>query len=129
MEEDKYNYYLQYFLNQKGAGISYYSGRDYVPSSQDGDGLGDIFAAVKPALFSFAKDVGKQAISAGATVLKDIMRGKKAGESAKEAFSNAGVSLIDSTLNRASSSSKSLSSKRKKRVSKKKRNSQRNIFR
>ena len=55
MEDDKYNYYLQYYLNQKGAGISYYSGREYVPSVQDGDGLGDIFAAVKPAMFSFAK--------------------------------------------------------------------------
>mgnify|MGYP001803408450 CR=1 FL=1 len=74
--EHSYNDYLDYYLEQSGSRIRYYSGRRYVPSGQEGDGLGDLFRAAKPALMSFAKQAGKSVLSAGATVLKDVIRGQ-----------------------------------------------------
>lgn len=96
--EDRYSDYLEYYLEQKGSGMGYYSGRRYVPTGQQGDGLGDLFAAAKPALLGFAKKAGKHVLSAGASVLRDVLDGKNAGESAKKAFSSAGRSLLDDTL-------------------------------
>ena len=78
--EHRYNDYLDYYLEQSGSGIGYYSGRQYVPSGQEGDGLGDLFSAAKP------------------SVLKDVIEGKNAGESAKNAFSEVGMSLLDDTV-------------------------------
>ena len=100
--ENRYNDYLDYYLEQSGSGIGYYSGRRYVPSGQEGDGLGDLFRAAKPALMGFAKRAGKSVLSAGASVLKDVIEGKNAGESAKNAFSEVGMSLLDDTVKRVS---------------------------
>ena len=49
----------------------------------------------------FAKRAGKSVLSAGAAVLKDVVEGKNAGESAKKAFLEAGKSLLDDTVSRA----------------------------
>ena len=46
----------------------------------------------------FAKRAGKSVLSAGASVLKDVIEGKNAGESAKNAFSEVGMSLLDATV-------------------------------
>ena len=100
--EHRLNDYLDYYLEQSGSGIGYYSGRRYVPSGQEGDGLGDLFRAAKPALMGFAKRAGKSVYSAGATVLKDVIEFKNAGESAKNAFSEVGMSLLDNTVARVS---------------------------
>ena len=77
--EHRYNDYLDYYLEQSGSGIGYYSGRRYVPSGQEGDGLGDLFRAAKPALMGFAKRAGKSVLSAGASVLRDVIEDKNAG--------------------------------------------------
>ena len=128
-EDDKYSYYLQYYTEQKGSGLGHYSGRNYVPIVQDGDGLGEIFASAKPALINFAKNAGRRVLGAGASVLRDVLQGKNAGESAKKAFSEAGVSLLDDTIGGRGGAS-STSTKRSGRVSKGKRRAkrQKNIF-
>ena len=100
-QDYRYNDFLEYYLEQSGSGMGYYSGRRYVPAGQKGDGLGDFFKAAKPALMGFAKRAGKSVLSAGAAVLKDVIEGKNAGESAKNAFSEAGMSLLDDTVSRA----------------------------
>ena len=46
----------------------------------------------------FAKPAGKSVLSAGAAVLKDVIESKNAGESAKNAFSEVGMSLLDDTV-------------------------------
>ena len=81
--------------------MGYYSSGRYVPTGQEVDGLGDFFKAAKPALMGFAKRAGKSVLSAGAAVLKDVIEGKNAGESAKKAFLEAGMSLLDDTVSRA----------------------------
>ena len=62
--------------------------------------LGDLFRAAKPALMGFAKRAGKSVLSAGAALLKDVIGGKNAGESAKNAFLEAGMGLLDDTVSR-----------------------------
>ena len=59
------------------------------------------FKAAKPALMGFAKRAGKSVLSAGAAVLKDVIEGKNAWESAKNALSEAGMTLLDATVSRA----------------------------
>ena len=81
--------------------MGYYSGGRYVPTGQEVDGLGDFFKAAKPTLMGFAKRAGKSVLSACAAVLKDVIEGKNAGESAKNAFSEAGMRLLDDIVSRA----------------------------
>ena len=87
-------------MKQSGSGIGYFSGRRYVPTGQEGDGLGDFFRAAKPALMGFARRAGNSVLSAGATVLKDEIEGKN-GESAKNAFSEVGMSFLNDTVSKA----------------------------
>ena len=96
--EHRYNDYLAYYLEQSGSEIGYYAGRRYVPTGQEGDGLGDFFRAAKPALMGFAKRAGKSLLSAGARVLKDVIESKNTGESVKNAFSEVGMRLLDDTV-------------------------------
>ena len=49
----------------------------------------------------FAKRAGNSVLSADATVLKDVIEGKNAGESAKNAFWEVGMSLLADTVSRA----------------------------
>lgn len=124
--EHRYNDYLDYYMEQSGSGLGYYSGRRYVPSGQQGDGLGDFFAAAKPALMGFAKRAGKKVLSAGAAVLKDVIAGKDVAESAKSAFSEAGMSLLDDTVSRATGQKRKAKGKKSGVVKKSKR--AQNIF-
>ena len=56
-KDDRFKYYLQYYTEQRGDGMSYYQGRDYVPMPQEGDGPGDLFASAKPMFMGFANIV------------------------------------------------------------------------
>ena len=132
-KDDRFKYYLQYYTEQRGDGMSYYQGRDYVPMPQEGDGLGDLFASAKPMFMGFAKKAGKNLLSAGTSVLRDVLSGKDAKASARQAFSNAGLNLLDEIVDGGSSSSSSSQPKRQRkgRVSKKntKNKGKSNIFR
>ena len=101
MDNAEYDYYLSYYTEQSGGGLQHYQGRRYVPAGQDGGGLGDLFKAALPAIKGFAKKAGKRVLSAGATVLRDAIAGRNVGESAKNAFKNAGVHLLDDSLSMA----------------------------
>ena len=98
MDDAEYDYYLSYYTEQSGGGLQHYKGRRYVPAGQDGGGLGDLFKAALPAIKGFAKKAGKRVLSAGATVLRDAIAGRNIGESAKNAFKNAGAHLLDDSL-------------------------------
>ena len=80
--------------------MGYYPGRQYVPTGQEGDEPGDFFKAAKPALMGSAKRAGKSVLSAVAAVFKAVIEGKNAGESAKNALSEAGMSLVNDTVSR-----------------------------
>ena len=86
--------------------MSYYQGRDFVPMPQEGDGLGDLFASAKPMLMGFARKAGKNLLSAVTSVLKDVLSGKDAKASARQAFSNAGLNLLDDIVDSGSSQPK-----------------------
>ena len=75
---------------------------------------------------SFAKRAGKSVLSAGATVLKDVIEGKTAGESAKNAFSEVGMSLLDDTVSSVSGRKRKAPGTRDVKAKKQKR--PRNIF-
>ena len=74
---------------QSGSGMGYYSGRRVV-----------FFKAVKPALMGFAKWAEKSVFAAGAAALKSVIDGTNSGESANNAFSDVGMSLLDDTVSR-----------------------------
>ena len=101
-KDDRFKYYLQYYTEQRGDGMSYYQGRDYVPMPQEVDGLGDLFAM----FMGFAKKAGKNLLFAGTSVLKDVLSGKDAKASARQAFSNAGLNLLDDIVDSGSSQPK-----------------------
>ena len=129
-KDDRFKYYLQYYTEQRGDGMSYYQGRDFVPMPQEGDGLGDLFASAKPMLMGFAKKAGKNLLSAGTSVLKDVLSGKNAKASARQAFSDAGLNLLDDIVDSGSVQPKTQRKKRAK-VNKKKNTKNRsnaNIF-
>ena len=46
----------------------------------------------------FAKRAGKSVFSAGAAALKSVIDGTNSGESANNAFSDVGMSLLDDTV-------------------------------
>ena len=93
-------------------------GREYVPMPQEGDGIVDLFASAKPMFMGFAKKAGKNLLSTGTSVLKDVLSGKDAKASARQAFSNAGLNVLDEIINAGSSQPKR-QRKGKDRVSKK----------
>ncbi|MEM6403162.1 MAG: CHAT domain-containing protein [Cyanobacteria bacterium P01_D01_bin.116] len=77
--------------------MSYYQGRDFVPMPQEGDGLGDLFASAKPMLMGFARKAGKNLLSAGTSVLRDVLSGKDAKASARQALRSAQLKMLGNT--------------------------------
>lgn len=82
-----YNVWLSYYGNQAlqtGYGIEGYRGTPY----QRGAGLGSFFKALfrmaVPVIKSVSKQVGKHALSAGANVMSDLVRGEPVYESVKK---------------------------------------------
>lgn len=77
-----------YYVNQSGGRLAnfgtFYSGSPYV---QEGGGigsfLGGLFRMIRPVLFSGAKALGRESLSAGANILSDIATRKK-GEKVKD---------------------------------------------
>lgn len=81
-----YNMWLSYYGNQAlqtGFGIEGYRGTPY----QRGAGLGSFFKALfrmaVPVIRSAGKQVGKHALSAGANVMADLVKGQPVFESVK----------------------------------------------
>lgn len=82
-----YNMWLSYYGNQAlqtGFGIEGYHGTPY----QRGAGLGSFFKALfrmaVPVFKSVGKQVGKHALSAGANVMSDVVKGQPIFESMKK---------------------------------------------
>lgn len=86
--------YEDYYTNQVGHGLPYYSGTQY----QRGYGLGSIFAsigrAVLPLVKSGAKAVGKQVLRSGSQFAGDLIAGKNAKQAAVRRAKQAGSRLL-----------------------------------
>ena len=124
--ENDYEHYLAYYVDQTGDGMSVYTGRRFVPTGQSGDGLGDLFRAARPALLKFARNAGKRVLSAGANVLREAVSGGDVKAAAKSSFMDAGLGLLDDTMNTSNSHTRGTKSGR---VSKKKgKKRSKNIF-
>ena len=105
--------------------MGYYPGRRYVPTGQEGDGLGDFFKAAKRALMGFEKRAEECSFRRCCS-FKDFIEGKNAGESAKNGFSEAGMSLLDDTVSRATGKKRKASGRPGGKI--KKQRCSRNIF-
>jgi hypothetical protein len=96
--------YTRYYMRQA-------EGRDhgdtYRPYTQKGDGigsfLGGLFRRVFPLFSSGAKAIGKEALSTGVNLLKDMLSGKSMKESVSSRVTEAGSSLTKKAANKMSS--------------------------
>ena len=66
----------------------------------------DIIEVLRSEFNTMSKKAGKNLLSAGTSVLKDVLSGKDAKASARQAFSNAGVNLLDDIVDSGSSQPK-----------------------
>jgi len=96
--------YTSYYLRQAEGRDRVETNRSY---SQKGDGigsfLGGLFRRVLPLFSSGAKAIGKEALSTGVNLLKDMLNGKSMKESVTSRVTEAGTSLTKKAANKMGS--------------------------
>ena len=97
MEQNDQAFYEQYYSSQAGNGIDYYSGRNYMPR-QYGNGIGNFLRPLgrmlTPLIKKGAKTVGRNLLSTGVDIVKDLIDGQSLKESAGMRFKETGRNMI-----------------------------------
>lgn len=84
----------QYYLNQVGSGLPYYSGSTGLQRGHGLGGLiGSLFRTAMPLLKKGAAAVGRQALQTGVEIAEDVMGGKNVKSSARNRVRQAGRQL------------------------------------
>ena len=106
-DDDDQIFYNDYYANQAGNGMGYYSGRSYMPQ-QSGDGIGNFLKSagkfLTPLLKRGARTIGKNVLSTGVGIVGDLMEGKNFKDSAKTRFTETGKNVMGSLLSEFSGS-------------------------
>ena len=88
-------FYKDYYRQQIGHGLSVFSGA----TTQRGHGIGGFFSSLlkgaMPLLKSGAKNIGRELLSTGVNVAKDLLNGEQPKKALKRRFASSGVSLLD----------------------------------
>ena len=87
------SFYDNYYQQQVGNGLQVYSGRRHMP--QSGAGIGSLFSGLLKAAAPIAKNLGRRALSAGARVASDVVRGRSFKDAAKAQFRDEGADFLD----------------------------------
>ena len=87
--------YTQYYLRQAEGQY----GGEYRGTTQKGDGLGSflggLFRRIFPLFSSGAKAVGKEALTTGVNLLRDVISGRSMKDSVRERVQQAGTNLTN----------------------------------
>ena len=114
--------YQNYYLNQVGHNLPYFSGARY----QQGYGLGNIFNSIAktvlPLVKSGSKAIGKQVLRSGVGFASDVLSGKNKKQAAIDCAKAAGSSLLKAATR------KRKARPQKTRVEKRKRKKHHDIF-
>ena len=114
--------YQNYYLNQVGHGLPYFSGVRY----QQRYGLGNIFSSITktvlPLVKSGSKAIGKQVLRNGVDFASDVLSGKNAKQVAIDRVKAAGFNLLKAVAR------KRKARPQKTRVEKKRRKKYHDIF-
>lgn len=88
------SHYKNYYANQAGGGMPVFRGK----TVQHGSGLGGVFSkifkGIAPMFKNLTKTAGKQLITTGANIAKDVLSGKKLADSTKSNFTQGGKQLF-----------------------------------
>ena len=98
-EEELWMNYFMKQAEQSGHGLDAFQGLPYQRGYGLGSFFGRLFRSILPIMKSAGKSVGKEALSMGANVLGDVVRGKDLGQAAKEHGRKAAANLMDKASN------------------------------
>ena len=105
------NLYEEYYMNQAGYGLPYYSGRPFMKGYGLGGILSGVLRSVVPMFKSAGKTLLREGIKTGTGILTDALDGRNISASASERLSQSAKQLtqkaankLTKTLNKPSSS-------------------------
>lgn len=114
-----HNLYEEYYMNQAGYGLPYYSGTPYMKGYGLGGILSGVLRSVVPMFKSAGKTLLREGLKTGTNILTDALDGRNIKESASQRLSQSAKQLtrraadkLTKTLNK-SSSSRGVNRKRK----------------
>ena len=114
-----HNLYEEYYMNQAGYGLPYYSGTPYMKGYGLGGILSGVLRSVVPLFKSAGKTLLREGLKTGTNILTDALDGRNIKESASQRLSQSAKQLtrraadkLTKTLNK-SSSSRGVNRKRK----------------
>ena len=124
-EDDDFEMYKSFYLDQTGGGLPHYSGTVYVPR-QRGEGIGNFLLKtagkiLKPILLRGAKSAGKALLQSGTRMVTDLIDGKPLRETAKSRMKEGGTKLfmdLTSDIVRRTAAKASPTARKRKRQSK-----------
>lgn len=118
MDLDDQRFYEDYYSNQAGNGLGFYSGRSVIPR-QRGEGIGNFLRSagkvLKPLLASGAKAVGRNLLDSGVGLIKDVIGGKSFKEAGKARLKEGGQNILSDLTSSVFGSAKKSPSRAKKR--------------
>ena len=106
-----HNLYEEYYMNQAGYGLPYYSGTPYMKGYGLGGILSGVLRSVVPLFKSAGKTLLREGLKTGTNILTDALDGRNIKESASQRLSQSAKQLtrraadkLTKTLNKPSSS-------------------------
>ena len=92
--DESQEYYNDYYSRQVGEGLGFFSGSTIQKGAGIGSLLGSVFRKTLPLIKSGAAHVGKQLLSTGVNIARDVLQGKNIKQSAGDNFKSAGAGLL-----------------------------------